>query len=89
MGALGSRAAIEAADIVLTDDKPSKIATAVVLSRRTMRIVHENIIFALSVKAVVLLLGACGIANMWMAVFADVGVMVLAILNAMRALKKL
>jgi Cd2+/Zn2+-exporting ATPase len=89
MGALGSRAAIEAADIVLTDDKPSKIATAVVLSRRTMRIVHENIIFALSVKAVVLLLGACGMANMWMAVFADVGVMVLAILNAMRALKKL
>ena len=88
MGALGSEAAIEAADIVLTDDKPSKIAKAVILSRKTMRIVHENIIFALLVKAVVLILGACGIANMWLAVFADVGVMVLAILNAMRSLKK-
>ena len=88
MGALGSEAAIEAADVVLTDDKPSKIALAVSLSRKSMRIVRENIIFALFVKAVVLILGACGIANMWMAVFADVGVMVLAILNAMRALKK-
>lgn len=86
MGALGSQAAIEAADIVLTDDKPSKIARAVILSKKNMRIVRENIVLTLSVKALVLILGACGIANMWMAVFADVGVMVLAILNAMRAL---
>lgn len=88
MGALGSDAALEAADIVLMDDKLSKIATAITISRRTMRIVHQNIIFALSVKAAVLILGAFGAANMWLAIFADVGVMVLAILNAMRSLKK-
>jgi len=87
MGALGSEAAIEAADIVLTDDKPSKITKAIVISRKTMRIVRENIIFALFVKAAVLVLGACGAANMWLAIFADVGVMVLAIINAMRTLK--
>jgi Cd2+/Zn2+-exporting ATPase len=88
MGALGSEAAIEAADVVLTDDKPSKIAKAVILSRKTMRIVRQNIVFALLVKAAVLALGAMGTANMWLAVFADVGVMVLAIVNAMRTLKK-
>jgi ATPase, P-type (transporting), HAD superfamily, subfamily IC len=88
MGALGSEAAIEAADIVLTDDKPFKIAEAIVISRKTMLIVRENIIFALSVKAAVLILGACGFANMWFAVFADVGVMLLAIINSMRTLKK-
>ena len=86
MGALGSDAAIEAADIVLMDDAPSKLAMAVKLSRRTMRIVWQNVIFALAVKAIVLVLGAMGDANMWIAVFADVGVLVLAILNAMRAL---
>ena len=86
MGALGSDAAIEAADIVLMDDAPSKLALAVKLSRRTMRIVWQNVIFALAVKAIVLVLGAMGYANMWIAVFADVGVLVLAILNAMRAL---
>ena len=86
MGALGSDAAIEAADIVLMDDAPSKLALAVKLSRRTMRIVWQNVIFALAVKAIVLVLGAMGDANMWIAVFADVGVLVLAILNAMRAL---
>lgn len=88
MGALGSEAAIEAADIVLTDDKPSKIARAFMISRKTMRIVRENILFALFVKAAVLVLGAFGAANMWLAVFADVGVMVLAIINSMRTLKK-
>lgn len=87
MGALGSDAAIEAADVVLMDDKPSKIAEAIKTSRKTMRIVKENIIFSLSVKGAVLLLGALGIAGMWLAIFADVGVMVLAILNAMRAMK--
>ncbi len=87
MGALGSDAAIEAADIVLMDDKPSKLPVAVRLSRRTMRIVKENIVFALAVKAAVLLLAAAGFASMWTAVFADVGVAVLAILNAMRAMK--
>ena len=86
MGALGSDAAIEAADIVLMDDAPSKLALAVKLARRTMRIVWQNVIFALAVKAIVLVLGAMGDANMWIAVFADVGVLVLAILNAMRAL---
>jgi Cd2+/Zn2+-exporting ATPase len=86
MGALGSDAAIEAADIVLMDDNPSKIATAIGLSRKTLRIVHQNIVFALGVKAIVLVLGAFGIANMWAAVFADVGVSVIAILNAIRAL---
>ena len=86
MGALGSDAAIEAADIVLMDDAPSKLALAVRLSRRTMKIVWQNVIFALAVKALVLVLGATGDANMWIAIFADVGVLVLAILNAMRAL---
>ena len=87
MGGIGSDAAIEAADVVLMDDKPSKLAEAVRISRRTRRIVHQNIAFALVVKALVLALGALGMATMWEAVFADVGVMVLAILNAMRALK--
>ncbi len=87
MGALGSDAAIEAADIVLMDDKPSKIATAMRISRKTLRIVKQNIWFALGVKALVLLLGAFGYATMWEAVFADVGVAFLAILNATRALR--
>ncbi|MBQ8207498.1 MAG: cadmium-translocating P-type ATPase [Clostridia bacterium] len=87
MGALGSDAAIEAADIVLMDDKPTKIAEAVKIARKTMAIVKQNIIFALAVKGLVLLLGATGHAGMWWAIFADVGVMVLAILNAMRAMK--
>ena len=87
MGGMGSDAAIEAADIVLMDDKPSKIAEAVEISRKTLRIVRQNIVFALAVKALVLLLGALGLANMWEAVFADVGVSVLAILNAMRAMR--
>ncbi|MGM9606781.1 MAG: heavy metal translocating P-type ATPase [Oscillospiraceae bacterium] len=86
MGALGSDAAIEAADVVLMDDKPSKIADAIAIARRTLGIVKQNIVFALGVKALVLILGAVGIATMWLAVFADVGVAVLAILNAMRAL---
>lgn len=86
MGAMGSDAAIEAADIVLMDDKPSKIADAIDISKRTLRIVYQNIVFALAVKAAILALGASGIANMWAAVFADVGVSVIAILNAMRAL---
>ena len=86
MGALGSDAAIEAADVVLMDDKPSKIADAIRISRKTRRIVQQNIVFALGVKLLVLVLGACGVASMWAAVFADVGVSVLAILNAMRAL---
>ena len=89
MGALGSDAAIESADVVLMDDKPSKLPAAIRLSRRTMRIVKQNIAFALLVKGALLLLGAVGIANMWTAVFGDVGVTVLAILNAMRAMKKL
>lgn len=87
MGAMGSDAAIEAADIVLMDDKPSKIAVAVGISRKTLRIVRQNIIFALGVKGLVLILGAVGMANMWEAVFADVGVAFLAILNATRALR--
>jgi len=87
MGALGSDAAIEAADIVLMDDDPSKIALARKISVHTLKIVKENIWFALTVKAVCLVLGALGIANMWIAIFADVGVMVLAVLNAIRALK--
>ena len=87
MGAFGSDAAIEAADIVLMDDKPSKIAVAMSIAKKTLRIVHQNIVFALGVKALVLLLGAAGMANMWEAVFADVGVSFIAILNASRALK--
>ena len=86
MGAMGSDAAIEAADIVLMDDKPSNIAKAIRLSRKTMGIVWQNIVFALGVKLAVLVLAAVGIANMWMAVFADVGVAILAILNAMRCM---
>ncbi len=86
MGALGSDAAIEAADVVLMDDKPSKLVRALHISRKTMRIVRENIVFALLVKAVVLIFSAFGLAGMWLAVFADVGVMVLAVCNAMRAM---
>lgn len=87
MGALGSDAAIEAADVVLMDDKPSKLAKAIEISKKTMRIVHQNIVFALLVKAIVLVFSAIGLAGMWLAVFADVGVMVIAVLNAMRSLK--
>ena len=87
MGALGSDAAIEAADVVLMDDDPSKIALAMKISRHTLQIVWQNIVFALAVKSVCLVLGALGIAGMWLAIFADVGVMVLAVLNATRALK--
>lgn len=87
MGALGSDAAIEAADVVLMDDDPAKISLAMRISMKTLRIVKENIVFALLVKAVCLILGAVGIANMWVAIFADVGVMVLAVLNATRALR--
>ena len=86
MGALGSDAAIEAADVVLMDDKPSKISAGILIARKTMRIARQNIVFALGVKLLVLVLAAVGIANMWMAVFADVGVAVLAILNAMRCM---
>lgn len=86
MGALGSDAAIEAADIVLMDDRLTGLSKAMRISRKTMRIVHQNIVFSLLVKLAVLMLGALGLANMWFAVFADVGVMILAILNAMRAL---
>ena len=87
MGALGSDAAIEAADIVLMDDDPVKIATAIDISRKTLRIVHQNIVFALVVKFACLGLGAAGFVNMWWAIFADVGVMILAVLNATRTLK--
>ena len=87
MGALGSDAAIEAADIVLMDDDPAKISLAMKISLKTLRIVKENIVFALAVKFICLILGAIGIANMWLAIFADVGVMVIAVINATRALK--
>ena len=87
MGGLGSDAAIEAADVVLMTDEPSKISDAIGISKRTLRIVRQNIVFALAVKLVILLLGAVGIASMWAAVFADVGVALLAILNAMRVLR--
>lgn len=86
MGAMGSDAAIEAADVVLMDDDPLKIAKAIRISRRCLGIVRQNIAFAIGVKLLCLALGALGYANMWFAVFADVGVMVLAVLNAMRAL---
>ena len=86
MGALGADAAIEAADIVLMDDNPEKIATAIGISRKTLRIVHQNIVFALAIKFICLALGAVGTLNMWWAIFADVGVMILAVLNATRAL---
>ena len=87
MGAMGSDAAIESADIVLMDDKPSKIADAIRISRKTMRIVKENVVFALGVKALILVLGALGIAGMWFAVFGDVGVLIIAILNAVRTMR--
>ena len=86
MGALGSDAAIEAADIVLMDDDPLKIVTAMNVAKKCMRIVHQNIIFCITVKVLCLLLGAFGFANMWMAIFADVGVMIIAVLNAVRNL---
>ena len=86
MGALGSDAAIEAADVVLMDDDPMKISRAIAIARKCLRIVRQNIVFALAVKFACLLLGALGLAGMWAAIFADVGVMVLAVLNAMRAL---
>ena len=87
MGSLGSDAAIEAADVVLMDDDPIKIGTAIRISRKTMKIVKQNIILALGVKFCVMILGVIGVANMWEAVFADVGVSVLAIMNAMRTLR--
>ena len=87
MGAMGSDAAIEAADVVLMDDDPMKIAKAIKISRKCIGIVHENIVFSLGVKLLCLLLVALGFANMWMGIFADVGVMVLAVLNAIRALR--
>ena len=86
MGGVGSDAAIEAADIVIMTDEPSKIATAIKVSKKTLAIVKQNIVFALGVKGAVLIMGAMGIASMWTAVFADVGVSVIAILNAMRVL---
>ncbi|HIT06118.1 MAG TPA: HAD-IC family P-type ATPase, partial [Candidatus Scybalocola faecipullorum] len=87
MGGLGSDAAIEAADVVLMTDEPSKISAVVRIARKTIRIANENIVFALGVKLLVLVLGATGYANMWAAVFADVGVSVIAILNAIRAMR--
>ena len=87
MGAMGSDAAIEAADVVLMDDDPLKISKAIRISRKCLRIVYENIVFALGIKGLCLVLGAMGIANMWAAIFADVGVMVIAVLNAIRALQ--
>lgn len=87
MGGLGSDAAIEAADVVLMDDQPSKLTDAIRIAKKTLRIVKQNIVFALGVKLLVLILGAFGKANMWEAVFADVGVAVIAILNASRMLQ--
>ena len=86
MGAMGSDAAIEAADVVLMDDDPMKISTAIRISRKCMGIVYQNIIFAIGIKLICLALVALGFANMWLSVFADVGVMILAVLNAIRAL---
>jgi Cd2+/Zn2+-exporting ATPase len=86
MGAMGSDAAIEAADVVLMDDDPAKVAKAIRISRKCMAIVYQNIVFALGVKLICLFLGAIGFADMWLAIFADVGVMVIAVLNAIRAL---
>ena len=88
MGGLGSDAAIEAADIVIMTDEPSKVNKAIKISKKTMRIVKQNIIFAISIKALVLILSAVGITTMWEAVFADVGVSVIAVLNDIRILKK-
>lgn len=87
MGAMGSDAALEAADVVLMDDNPEKIAAALRISRKCMKIVRQNLVFAIGIKVLCLVLGAIGITNMWMAIFADVGVMVLAVCNAMRNLK--
>jgi Cd2+/Zn2+-exporting ATPase len=87
MGALGSDAAIEAADMVIMNDQPSKIADVIKLSKKTMSIVYQNIVFALGIKIAVLILSALGIVGLWAAVFADVGVSMLAIINALRALK--
>ena len=87
MGAIGSDAAIEAADIVIMDDDPIKIAKAIKISKHSLRIVRQNITFSIGIKAACLILGAVGIANMWIAIFADVGVMILAVLNAIRALR--
>ena len=86
MGGLGSDAAIEAADVVLMDDHPSKIATAIAIARRTLHIARQNVWMAIGIKVAVLILASFGLATMWMAVFADVGVTVLAVLNAMRTL---
>ena len=86
MGGLGSDAAIEAADVVIMTDEPSKIASAIKIAKRTQSIVYQNIVFALGVKAVFLVLGAFGVASMWEAVFADMGVAIIAVLNAMRAM---
>ena len=87
MGGLGSDAAIEAADIVIMTDEPSKLATVMRIAKKTLAIVTQNIVFAMGVKIITLVLGACGIANLWIAVFADVGVAILAILNSIRALR--
>ena len=87
MGAIGSDAAIEAADVVLMDDDPIKIPKAIKISRKCIGIVYQNIVFSLLVKFVCLILGAFGVANMWVAIFADVGVMIIAILNSIRALR--
>ena len=87
MGALGSDAAIEAADVVLMDDKPSKIALAIGIAKRTIMIAKQNVVFAIAVKIGILILAACGLAGMWLAAFGDVGVMLICVLNAIRALK--
>ena len=86
MGALGSDAAIEAADVVLMDDDPYKLVSAIKIAKKCMRIVYQNIYFAIGIKIICLILGAFGIANMWLAIFADTGVMIIAVLNAIRAL---
>ena len=86
MGAMGSDAAIEAADVVLMDDDPLKIGKAIRISKKCVSIVHQNIYFAIGIKVIVLVLGALGLANMWMAIFADTGVLIMAVMNAMRAL---
>ena len=86
MGAMGSDAAIEAADVVLMDDDPLQIPKAIKISRKCLGIVYQNIVFAIGIKLICLVLGALGIANMWLAIFADVGVMIIAVLNAIRAL---
>ena len=86
MGGLGSDAAIEAADVVIMTDEPSKIATAMKISKKTLKIAHQNIVFAIGIKIIVLILSAFGIATMWTAIFADVGVTIIAVLNAFRAL---